>query len=189
MLKNNLSHLWGVSGHGQSGKNTFANFLQIELLAKGIECAQLAFATELKMDVQRDFGLTFESLWGKDKEKPLECFRKTNGDNWTAREVLQEYGNFFRKFDKNWWINKVLGKNIENLIITDVRYRNEAEAIKNNNGVNIKIKRKDKQSIHGESHISETNLDDDYLVDYVINNDGNLDDLKEKAKKLIKKLW
>jgi len=56
-----------------------------------------------------------------------------------------------------------------------LRFRNEAEQVKLHNGKIIRINR---PGLVSDSHISETEMDD-YEFDYVINNDGTLEQLKE----------
>ena len=72
-----------------------------------------------------------------------------------------------------------------NWIITDVRFPNEVEAIENNGGIVIRIDRKSVS--YGTEftieHDSETVLDD-YEFDYVIKNNGSINDLLEEVKKL-----
>ena len=78
-----------------------------------------------------------------------------------------------------------------NWIITDVRFPNEAQAIKDRGGVVIRVNRtyytEDKKYIMGhdpfETHPSETALDD-YEFDHVIDNNGSIEDLIEKVKQL-----
>ena len=93
-----------------------------------------------------------------------------------------------------------------NWIITDVRFPNEAQAIKDRGGIVIRVNR-DKQCgscestftkgsecpncgsgnwVHGKidfTHPSETALDD-YEFDHVIDNNGSIEELVEKVKQL-----
>jgi hypothetical protein len=72
-----------------------------------------------------------------------------------------------------------------NWIITDVRFPNEAKAIKDRGGIVIRVDRlKSELSLFNASqHESETALDD-YEFDYVIDNDGSIEELVEKVKQL-----
>jgi hypothetical protein len=97
-----------------------------------------------------------------------------------------------------------LEKEYPNWIITDVRFPNEAQAIKDRGGIVIRVNRdfvqtklKDGQTLTvqrgiltGEEHLqlktphpSETALDD-YEFDIVVENDGSIEELVEKVKKL-----
>ncbi len=71
-------------------------------------------------------------------------------------------------------------------IITDVRFPNEADIIKQRGGVIIRVNRLGVENY--STHPSETALDN-YNFDYIINsNNGNLDDLKQKVKIIYDKL-
>ncbi len=70
-----------------------------------------------------------------------------------------------------------------NWIITDVRFPNEAKAIKDKGGIVIRIERPGGESHCGGQHDSETALDN-YSFDYVIDNEGSIDELIEKIKQL-----
>lgn len=86
-----------------------------------------------------------------------------------------------------------------NWIITDVRFPNEAQAIKDKGGIVIRVNRFKiitktlpdgtecsfipNPLFDGEEHPSETALDD-YEFDHVIDNNGSLEELIEKVKQL-----
>ncbi len=109
----------GISGHARAGKDTFGQMLAEELYKKtGNVFILMAFAKELKDKVQKDFDLSYEQLWGDQKETPDKRFLREemvpefagSGDMgagigikcgtireplniyWTSREILQEYG-------------------------------------------------------------------------------------------------
>lgn len=69
---------------------------------------------------------------------------------------------------------------LPNWIITDVRFENEAEAIKNKNGILVRVERFGIKPIN--SHLSETALDS-YKFDHVLINNSSIDDLKETINK------
>lgn len=73
-----------------------------------------------------------------------------------------------------------------NWIITDVRFPNEAKAVKDAGGILIRVNRPNAKS--GDSHPSETALDDYDGWDYVIENDGDLEQLKVKVTALLSKI-
>lgn len=72
-----------------------------------------------------------------------------------------------------------------NWIITDVRFPNEVEAIKDRGGIIIRVNREDNTG-QGKlnPHTSETALDD-YEFDYIIDNFGTIEQLKEKVKTIL----
>ena len=74
-----------------------------------------------------------------------------------------------------------------NWIITDVRFPNEAQAIKDRGGIVIRVNRLDVDKFTTNFpqtlHPSETALDD-YKFDHVIDNNGSLEELIGKIKQL-----
>lgn len=112
----------------------------------------------------------------------------------------------YKRFDGKWVEGvtekdaKSFGENryrfipyIPNWIITDVRFPNEAQAIKDRGGIVIRVNRplerlgnsklpKLKHTSNNQ-HYSETVLDD-YEFDYVIDNNGSIEELIEKVKQL-----
>jgi hypothetical protein len=69
-----------------------------------------------------------------------------------------------------------------NWIITDTRFPNEADAIKNAGGIIIRVERPGVKPIN--DHPSEVGLDH-WTFDYVINNDGDLESLSNKVKDIL----
>jgi len=100
------------------------------------------------------------------------------------------------KIKDGYWINKcdldfAQGKEINpnedaypNWIITDVRFPNEAKAITDRNGINIRLQRGGDYDIDNNVHESETALDL-YKFDYVINNNGTIEELIEQIKEIL----
>lgn len=118
----------------------------------------------------------------------------------TVRDLLQKLGTDAMRngLHENVWVNALMadykmhkehfndiangretGDGYPNWIITDTRFPNEAQAIKEKGGVVIKVERPGVGPVN--DHPSEVALKD-YSFDYIINNDGSLDDLKEKVK-------
>jgi len=72
-----------------------------------------------------------------------------------------------------------------NWIITDTRFPNEINAVKQNGGVTIQVIRKKNKAVN--DHVSEISLDDAQF-DYVIENDGTIEDLVDKVKVTLEKI-
>lgn len=70
-------------------------------------------------------------------------------------------------------------------IITDVRFPNECDAIKSRGGTLIKVVRGERKD---NEHISETALDNYNGIDFVIDNNGILEELQEKVRTILKQL-
>lgn len=101
------------------------------------------------------------------------------------RMIIQIYAEEIKKlFGKDIWVKSTIEKahniiNNENqkyCLIGDVRFSNEVNAIKENNGIVIKITRKNNDIIL--NHCSENN---DYDFDYIIENDTSLYDFYFKS--------
>lgn len=137
---------------------------------------------------------------------------------YTPRILLQYIGTdlFREKIHENVWVNATLSdyKHIPNnsfgnrqlddindipyeypnWIITDVRFSNEADAVKSRGGINIRVNRLNKELLDTDEkfndefnkhyHPSETALDN-YIFDYVIDNNGTIEDLIIKVKEIL----
>lgn len=195
--------LLGITGLARSGKDTFAKMLVEELYKQTNNIFSLmAYAHELKLRVQEDFDLSYEQLWGADKEKidtrymktlkPCcqECVKdKSSNCCWSPREILQNYGEFYRTIDHLFWTKHLFGviknNNYENVIITDIRYPDEADPIIERGGYIIKINRENRDCINNEQHVSETSMSNYNNIAFVIENNGTLEELRYKANVVI----
>lgn len=113
-----------------------------------------------------------------------------------TRALLQIYGTDIarKRFDDKFWVKKLAERinksNSDVIMITDVRFPNEVEDIHDYlDGwriIPIRIDRPiDRTNIMNE-HISETALDDYLFWEYMVDNVGTLDDLKDSAEMLVK---
>ena len=186
--------LIGVIGKARVGKDTFAGMLAEELYNRTKRrFILMAYAHELKLRIQKDFDLSYDQLWGDTKEvSDGRYFNKSTNTNWTPREMLQAYGEFFRSIEYDFWVNNLFRvvdqKDYKDVIITDVRHVNEAHPIKERDGILIKVvcNRDDKQEVHGSNHISETALDNYQDVDFTVVNDWGLAELKQSTIDVVK---
>ena len=195
--------LIGIMGKAGAGKDTFALILAeklFEITRK--RHVLMSFAHELKLRIQKDFDMSYEQLWdGNEKEKSdLRYAKCLNGlssnpkDYWTPREILQSYGEFYRSIDSNFWIRHLFeiidDREYKHVIVTDVRYINEAESVINRNGVLIKIVRNiwTANAVHGQDHISEMELGGYNNIAFTVENNGTLKEIKETAGNIAKEL-
>ena len=99
----------------------------------------------------------------------------------TVRELLQKFGTAIRnEVCDDFWVKVCLKDYSEsqNWIISDVRFKSEIEGIKQFNNITLRI---NNPNAGAGNHVSEVDLDD-YKFDYVINNNGSLEDLLFKVK-------
>jgi len=190
----------GISGKARVGKDTLGNFIIQEFKdVHNRSFKHTAFADVLKLMCQEHFSLSTEQLWGDDKEKMTKypkpgktAFSSNPADYWTAREIMQDFGSFYRKIDSNFWVNKLFKDmetdQIKDFVITDTRYINEAEIVKESGGLLVRVNREEVASIHNTSHESETGLDNypEENYDIIIDNSGSLDDLKLIASEIVR---
>lgn len=87
-------------------------------------------------------------------------------------------------------INNSSLQDYPNWIITDVRFPNELEAVKEKKGISIRVNRDRKgftnQKLLAELHPSETALNNAEF-DYIIDNNGTIEELVEKVKIILQK--
>ena len=200
-----MNYLVGISGKARSGKDTFAHMLSRRLQAKtGHSFVLMAYANELKNRIQKDFDMSYEQLWGDEKEEYDRRYKKDRQNwiagrrdhdeikenFWTPREVMQAYGQFFRTIDYDFWVKylfKVIKeKEFKNVIVTDLRHINEVDAVVNKGGFHVRVEREDKDGVHNDQHISETALDKGYRIDFKVNNNGTLEELEQAAEDVAK---
>jgi hypothetical protein len=91
-------------------------------------------------------------------------------------EACQSMGNVLDYTNCDW----------PNWIITDTRFPNELESVKNRKGITMKIVR-DSGNTLGTQHISETALNHVTDWDYVVENNGTLEELKQKLFDILSK--
>ena len=144
----------GVCGNKFSGKDTIANYL-----VDNYKYKRYAFADPLKDICRILFEFNEEQLYGNKKEILDEFWEKT------PREIFQMIGtDLFRNYlSQNFWVN-VLERKIkdkEMIVISDVRFENEAEMIRRLDGIIIKVVRNNSiiDTHESESYIEQIECD------------------------------
>lgn len=158
----------GLTGYKQSGKDTVCS-----ILAKGtsFNVKRLNFADALKQEVADATG------------HPVEFIEKHKAN---FRHILQGWGTDYRRqlFGDNYWIVKWIKavNNLEHplpalLVVTDVRFLNEAEAIRQMGG---RIYRVFNPRCFSDGHASETELNQ-IVLDGSIDNSTNIANLQHEV--------
>lgn len=192
-----------ISGKARRGKDTFAAILKEELESDSeVYFPLLAFAGIIKDKLKDDFRFSNEQLYGRLKEVPDTRYPKLQFNDidsliqnispimyWTPRELMQNYGEFFRHIKPTFWVDKLLyycnDNNITHAIITDARFPNEIDTIKKEYKVtHIRMTRSNADIITNSHHNSEIALDNYTDVDYIVENEGTIEDLRTWAKKI-----
>jgi hypothetical protein len=163
----------GLTGYAQSGKDTFAS-----ILVEKYGYSRIAFADKI-----RDFLYGINPMVGCSPTGYLQDLVNLVG--WDrakqepqVRRLLQDLGISARELiDENIWVNAALssiGAN-DRIVITDVRFENEAAMIKSMGGQLWRIKRSGVGPVNG--HVSESEMDG-YKVNQIFVNNGSLEELE-----------
>lgn len=169
----------GIGSKMCVGKDTVANYWQEKY---GI--VKVSFAAKLKSMVRDLYNLTGSHTDGADKTTALPQF---NGI--TARDIMQKFGQYNRNIYEYVWVDYVFNVIIPSLeegsiaVIADCRYLNEADKVKEIGGYTVNVVRDTSDygiSEDQRNHSSETSLDG-YDFDFIIDNDGTLEELYAKA--------
>lgn len=170
----------GLTGYAQSGKDTVA-----KILVENYGYTRVAFADKI-----REFLYETNPMFDNVAGEPLFVRERVDRDGWEEakksphiRRLLQNSGVAARKvFGENFWVQQALREvHFEgNYVITDVRFTNEADAIKKYDNSQIwRIKRLGVDAIN--AHVSETQMDG-YPVDQIFINNSTIEDLEVLVK-------
>ena len=192
-----------VSGAIGSGKDTIAQIIQEITPYHKWEIQK--WAGKLKTIGELISGIPKEKFEDQEfKYTNLPAMWDKDGEPMTVRDLLQLLGTEAMRngLHENVWVNALMSdytpnhyligaatRHLDdatplypNWIITDTRFPNELEAAKTRNGISIKVHRPGSKSDAKQAqHASETALNNVTDWDYVISNDGDLDDLRNKV--------
>jgi hypothetical protein len=176
----------GIGVNYQVGKDTAA-----QALCRDLEYRRLAFADPLRelaqiadplitpvtgsVNVNIGHGRLLWTVKGCGWEEAKRMFPE-------VRRFLQDLGVGARRvIGEDVWVNALMGKiasDTDRVVVPDVRFRNEAEAIKARGGFLIRI---DRPGHAGDSHESERDLDGWEEWDLVVSNSGSLVELEAQV--------
>lgn len=141
----------GLTGKKQSGKSTAAQYIKetygaVRLNFKdGLIAELIQNFPDLLKYYQHQYGvLDVEDLFIA-KEPPI-------------RFLMQNYGTEVRRHDNpHYWVDQWKLRATGNVVVDDVRFINEANAVKEKGGIIIRIERPDMEST--DTHQSEMEMD------------------------------
>lgn len=141
---------------------------------------KIAFADPIKHHICNIFGLDSELAYDQFKRAEL---RSNLGDKYfqvDGRRVVREIGMLMRSYNEDQFTeyveDAVYSDPNATWIITDCRFPNEVDMVRKLGGCIVKIKR---PGIDYDGHVTESELPDNE-VHFVIDNDGSLEDYKNK---------
>jgi len=173
----------GLSGYAQSGKDTVAN-----ILVQHHGYKRVAFADKI-----RECLFALDPIISVRAEFPLHLSEYFDDFGWEAakkvtevRRLMQVLGTEVGRniIDPQLWIEMALG-NVEvgdKVVVTDVRFPDEAQEIKWMFGEIWRIERRGIYAANG--HTSETALDD-WIFDRTLDNSGDIQMLEELVDGLV----
>lgn len=168
-----------ISGKANSGKDTTCELINNYIKIKGKKSINLQFSSYIK-----HYAKVISGWDGSEESKPRALLQKL------GTEIIRD------KIDNNFFIKRIIGDiNVysyyfDAITISDARLPEEIESIKNkfNNVYKIKIERpnfSNNLNIEEQKHITEIALDNYNDYNIVITNDGSIEDLNNKIKKII----
>lgn len=176
----------GLSGWAQHGKDTVGQVLG----EYGFK--RRSFADKLR-DLAEYINPTITALPGRIddiRQRPLQWWLNAHGYEWTKnntdyRDFLINLGNGARQLiGPDVWVDSV-DFDAPKMVFTDVRYQNEAKAIKDRGGIMIRVVRLDEDGEPIPTHdgVSEHDLDE-YPFDIIIYNVSSVEALQDTVRGL-----
>jgi dephospho-CoA kinase len=169
----------GLSGYASAGKDSVA-----QILVEKFGYKRMAFADAIRdilytLDPLTNNGLHLRTVvddYGWDLAKQ---------DN-EIRRLLQVLGTEVGRnvFGDDVWVDVLISKlePMDKVVITDVRFPNEARELHNLAGEIWRVNREGVSAIN--EHVSESQMDE-YNFDKIIDNNGSLEDLEHAIVELI----
>lgn len=206
----------GLSGYAKSGKDTAGKIIQQLTTPKPFRHVEDEFGNPLRDSRGYDYVLREEpprfqikkysaklkkmagEFLGVDPERfEDQDFKESKlGKEWdymTVRQFLQKFGTdaIRNGLHPDAWINALMSdyKDSSDWVIVDVRFPNEAKAIKERDGIIIRLNRYPPgcSPAFMDLHESEIALDE-WQFDEKIWNLGTIDDLRSQIREILKKL-
>jgi len=179
-----MFRLIGLHGKARSGKDTVGDYL-----ADNYYFHRTSFAQYPKTLLRSLYDLEWAQLWGDQKEVVDPRY------GFSPRYIMQFFmTDCCRHIDPMIWIRKCeeVINNIrpqQSVVVTDVRFQDEANMIRRLDGYLIKIVRDSAQASQGiPEHISEHDLDSWKDWDLILDNNSTLEVLYQQVDNFMRSL-
>jgi hypothetical protein len=185
-----------ICGKAKSGKDTVAKIIGKELSKHDIiSCNYVAFADPVKAIARIMFPTMPEEYLTGPSEYRSSVIPNAFKDQkqLTVRQLLIDIGTGLgRNYKPDIWLdvfdfNLNENKTHNAVILTDCRFLNEFRHIKNKGFKTLKITRDDCAIINHSSETEQDNIPNSEF-DFIVNNNGTLDDLNDQVRKFINNL-
>jgi len=189
-VRENTPLLLGVSGYPRSGKDAFA-----EVLVNEYGFTKVAFADKLK-----EMALAIDPIVhaeARDGSRVMRLGEVIHLYGWEhAKDHFPEVRRFLkylategvRAQDPDFWARSAFAEVVKHprVVMPDVRFVNEFDAIRFADGINIRINRPGLDE--SDTHRSETELRDAHF-DSLLVNSGSLEDWQQHARHYAYEAW
>lgn len=199
--------LIGLTGAAGAGKDSAAAVLS------SVGWRSIAFADALRWECADHWAVDpaiFSARSTKEAPTPQLCAGNAENANWlrwaavngislleprSPRWVLQNWGTFRRSANPDHWVQQVVywaryqqGNGHKNLVVTDVRYPNEAAAVRTLGGHLVRVHRIDVDQLPADTASHDSERHGDIAVDADIHNDGTLFALHAEVLRVVQQL-
>lgn len=173
----------GIAGLAGSGKSTLA-----QIIADRHDFSVESLAGPVKAVCAHLFGFSLEQLYGlsESRERP-----DPRWDGLTPRRALQTLGtDWGRAMHPDVWVRALLTTLAapcapKRVVIPDVRFQNEVDAIRKAGGHTVGITR---NGVTAGSHVSEAGIAGLTGVEYRIDNSSSIESLADAADALVEEV-
>lgn len=166
----------GICGKKRSGKDTIGKFI-----AASYGYRLDSFAAPIRSFTCELLGIS-PSVLELVKEHPMSVI-----DGKSPRDLMQQLGTEFMRgnYGQDVWVRSLVGRIKDNTVVTDIRFDNEAKAIKDLGGKVFHVVRDLKDS--KDTHASEKGIDPN-LVDIKVLNNSTLEALYKRVSHIMSEL-
>jgi hypothetical protein len=173
----------GIAGYARVGKDTTADFLVTNHGFKKMSFADPMREALLRLNPLITISGNYVELATAVRLSGWEELKTLSPD---VRPLMQRLGTEVGRnmFGQNFWVDLALkeAQKHENVVFADVRFQNEAQAIKDLGGEVWRVEREG--YLPANDHISEHDMDD-FSFDYIIRNDYDLNVLESLTNHLM----